>query len=177
LSTDSLTLLLLSSSSSSSSSSPYSEKKNCNLRSTIFWGVMLCSLTEIYRRFGGMYSREESALFAAFFYWLLGFFNSNIGGGGWSPTGSTRHFGHQLAYCTCFGWLRGWRIWWNDDWQGKLKYSEKTCPSVTLSTTNPIWRDRARNRAAAVGTQWLTAIAWLTPRSWSWRQSISPKYR
>jgi hypothetical protein len=26
------------------------------------------------------------------------FFNSN--NGGWSPTGSTWHFGHQLAYCT-----------------------------------------------------------------------------
>jgi hypothetical protein len=23
------------------------------------------------------------------------------------------------------------------DWQGKPKYSEKTCPSATLSTTNP----------------------------------------
>jgi hypothetical protein len=47
---------------------------------------------------------------------------------GWSPTGSTRHCGHQLAYCICPGWLWGWRIWLNDDWQGKLKYSEKTCP-------------------------------------------------
>jgi hypothetical protein len=32
-------------------------------------------------------------------------------------------------------WL--WSNWWNEDWQGKLKYSEKTCPSATLSTTNP----------------------------------------
>jgi hypothetical protein len=30
-----------------------------------------------------------------------------------------------------------WRNWWNDDWQGKPKYSEKTCPSAALSTTNP----------------------------------------
>jgi hypothetical protein len=30
-----------------------------------------------------------------------------------------------------------WRYWWNEDWQGKPKYSEKTCPSATLSTTNP----------------------------------------
>jgi hypothetical protein len=28
-----------------------------------------------------------------------------------------------------WGWL------WNEEWQGKLKYSEKTCPSATLSTT------------------------------------------
>jgi hypothetical protein len=25
--------------------------------------------------------------------------------------------------------------------QGKPKYSEKTCPSATLSTTNPTWPD------------------------------------
>jgi hypothetical protein len=29
------------------------------------------------------------------------------------------------------------RNWWNDDWQGKLKYSEKTCPNAALSITNP----------------------------------------
>jgi hypothetical protein len=51
------------------------------------------------------------------------FFNSNSGE--WSPTGSTRHVGHQFAYCTCPGRLWGWRIWWNDDWQEKSKYSEK----------------------------------------------------
>jgi hypothetical protein len=28
-----------------------------------------------------------------------------------------------------------WSNWWNDDWQGKPKYSEKTCPSATFSTT------------------------------------------
>jgi hypothetical protein len=47
------------------------------------------------------------------------------------PIGSTRHVGHQLAYCTCPWWLWGWRIWWNDDCQGKPKYSQKTCPSAT----------------------------------------------
>jgi hypothetical protein len=77
----------------------------------------------------------------------------NSNSGGWSPTGSTRHVDHQLAYCTCSGWLWGWRIWWNDDWHGKLKYSEKTCPSATLSTTNQTWPYRARTRAAAVGNQ------------------------
>jgi hypothetical protein len=28
------------------------------------------------------------------------------------------------------------RNWWND-WQGKQKYSKKTCPNAALSTTNP----------------------------------------
>jgi hypothetical protein len=30
-----------------------------------------------------------------------------------------------------------WSNWWNEDWQGKSKYSENTCPNATLSTTNP----------------------------------------
>jgi hypothetical protein len=50
-----------------------------------------------------------------------------------------------LAYWTCPGWLWGCRIWWNRDWQGKPKYSEKACTSATLSTTNPTWRDRGAN--------------------------------
>jgi hypothetical protein len=89
------------------------------------------------------------------------FFNANIGG--WSLTGSSRNVGHQLAYCTCPGWLWGWTIWWNDDWQGKPKYTEKTCTSAMLSTTNPTWSDRARSRAAAVGSQRLTAWAMARP--------------
>jgi hypothetical protein len=40
-------------------------------------------------------------------------------------------------------WL--WRNWWNEDWPGKQKYSEKTCPSVILSTTNPTWLDPVLN--------------------------------
>jgi hypothetical protein len=31
--------------------------------------------------------------------------------------------------------------WQNEKWQGKLKYLEKTCPSIPLSTTNPTWPD------------------------------------
>jgi hypothetical protein len=36
-----------------------------------------------------------------------------------------------------WGWL--WRNCWNEDWQGNPKYSEKSCPSATLFTTNPTW--------------------------------------
>jgi hypothetical protein len=90
-------------------------------------------------------------------------FKSN--NGVWSPTDSTRHVGHQLAYCTCPGLLWGWRIWWNDDWQGKPKVLEKTCSSATLSTTNPTWIYRARTRAAAVGSQRITAWGMARPFS------------
>jgi hypothetical protein len=40
-------------------------------------------------------------------------------------------------------WL--WRNRWNEDWQGKPKYSEKTFPRATLSTTNPTWLDPGLN--------------------------------
>jgi hypothetical protein len=40
-----------------------------------------------------------------------------------------------------------WSSRWNENWQGKPKYSEKTCPSATLSTTNPIWPDLGSNPA------------------------------
>jgi hypothetical protein len=36
-----------------------------------------------------------------------------------------------------WGWW--WSNRWNANWQGKLKYSNKTCPTATLFTTNPIW--------------------------------------
>jgi hypothetical protein len=38
-----------------------------------------------------------------------------------------------------------WSSWWNENWQGKRKYSEKTCPSATSSTTNSTWTDLDSN--------------------------------
>jgi hypothetical protein len=82
------------------------------------------------------------------------FFNLHGGGGGGGgvQTGSTRHVGHLLAYCTCPGWLWGWRLWWTE-WQGKPKYSEKTCPGATLSTTNPTWPDPGLNTGRRGGAE------------------------
>jgi hypothetical protein len=54
-------------------------------------------------------------------------------------------------------------VWWNYDLRGKPKYSEKTCPSATLSTTNLTWPDRAQTRAAVMGNQRLTAWAMARP--------------
>jgi hypothetical protein len=80
------------------------------------------------------------------FFWRIktSFFNFICIVGGGVQTASTRHVGHLLAYCTCPGWLWEWRIWWNE-WQGKPKYSEKTCHDATLSTTNPTWPDPGLN--------------------------------
>jgi hypothetical protein len=60
-------------------------------------------------------------------------------------------------------WRRCWNEWF---WQEKSKYSDKTCTDATLSTTNPTCQTRARTRAAAVGSQGLTAsaMAWPTSR-------------
>jgi hypothetical protein len=38
-----------------------------------------------------------------------------------------------------------WSSRCNENWQGKQKYSEKTCPSATLSTINPTWLDLGSN--------------------------------
>jgi hypothetical protein len=45
-------------------------------------------------------------------------------------------------------------------WQGKPKYSERTCPDSILSTTNPT----CPTRAAAVGSQRLSASAMARPK-------------
>jgi hypothetical protein len=65
--------------------------------------------------------------------------------GGWSPSWIHSARRPLNGLCTCPGWLWWWRIWWNEDWQGKPKYSEKTCPSATLFTTNPTWPDPGAN--------------------------------
>jgi hypothetical protein len=59
------------------------------------------------------------------------------------------------------GWCWVWSSRWND-WQGTPKYPQKTCPNANLSTTNPTCLTRARTRAAAVGSQRLTA--WIMVR-------------
>jgi hypothetical protein len=75
---------------------------------------------------------------------------------------------------SCPGWSWGWRSWWNEwFWQGKLKYSEKTFSDATLSTTNPTYQTRTRTRAAAVGSQRLTASAMARPPILSYQSNIS----
>jgi hypothetical protein len=51
-------------------------------------------------------------------------------------------------------WWPLWRNWWNEDWQGKPKYSEKTCPSATLFTSNPTWLDPVNSQRL---TTWVMA--------------------
>jgi hypothetical protein len=65
----------------------------------------------------------------------------------WDETESTWYCDHPLAFVEApddrLWWL--WSNRWNANWQGKRKYSEKTCPSATLSITNPTWPDPGSN--------------------------------
>jgi hypothetical protein len=66
---------------------------------------------------------------------------------GWGETESTWYVGHcwPIVPAPDNRWWWLWSSWWNEDWQGKPKYSERTCPSATLSTTNPTRPDLGWN--------------------------------
>jgi hypothetical protein len=93
---------------------------------------------------------DRQAYFTYYYFCCL-----RIVGGG-VQTWSTRHRGHLLSYYICPGWLWGWRIWWNE-WQRKPKYRRHCPPQIPLDQT------RDRTRAAAVGSQRLTAWAMARP--------------
>jgi hypothetical protein len=65
----------------------------------------------------------------------------------WGATESAWYCGHDWPIVPTpddrWWWL--WSNWWNDDRQGKPKYSEKTYPTAILSTTNPTWPDAGSN--------------------------------
>jgi hypothetical protein len=84
------------------------------------------------------------------------FFLIRIVGGG-VQTGSTRHVGNWMAYGTCPGWLWWWRIWWNEDWQGKPAPAPLCPPQI------PLHQSRVWTWAAVVGSQRLTAWAMALP--------------
>jgi hypothetical protein len=54
-------------------------------------------------------------------------------------------------------WVRGSR--WNENWQGKQKYSEKSFRRATLSTGNPTWPDLGPNSAHRGGWSVCNAIS------------------
>jgi hypothetical protein len=58
-----------------------------------------------------------------------------------------------------------WSNWWNEIWQGKPKYSEKTYPIATLSTTKFHMTPGLEPRTAAVGSQapHLSSRGWVEP--------------
>jgi hypothetical protein len=80
-------------------------------------------------------------------------------------SGSTRHCGHYWPIVPAPGDYEDGKVsGMNGFGRGnRNKYSEKTCPDATLSTTNPTCQARARTRAAVVGSHRLTASALARP--------------
>jgi hypothetical protein len=82
--------------------------------------------------------------------------------GGGVQTGSTRHVGHLLAYCTCpgdcedgeFGGMNG---------RGNRSTGRKPAPAPLCPLQIPLDQTRDWTRAAAVGSQRLTASAMARP--------------
>jgi hypothetical protein len=65
---------------------------------------------------------------------------------------------------------RWWWMWssrWSENWQRKSQYSEKTCPSATLSTINATWLDlgskqgRHSGKPATNGLSYSTALRYV----------------
>jgi hypothetical protein len=81
--------------------------------------------------------------------------------GRWSPNWIHSARRSLLIYCTCPIWMWGWRILWNEDWQGKPKYSEKTWPHATLCTTNPTWPDPGANSVRLGGKPATTRLSYV----------------
>jgi hypothetical protein len=75
---------------------------------------------------------------------------------GWDETESTWYVSHYLAYCTSLRWWWWWWAWssrWNENWHGKPKYSEKTCPlSLCGRGGKP-----ATNRLSCGAAPWTTS--------------------
>jgi hypothetical protein len=106
----------------------------------------------------------------------------------WGETESTWYCGHYWPIVPAPDdrwWL--WSNRWNANWQGKPKYSEKTCPSATLSTTNPTWPDPCSNPGCRCGKSATNRLSYgaashkrnFTLKGSSWRRmrNISLKAR
>jgi hypothetical protein len=61
-----------------------------------------------------------------------------------------------------------WSSRWNENWQGKPKYSEKTCSSATLSTTNPTLPDLGSNPSRRGGKSSTNRLSYGTVLPWVW---------
>jgi hypothetical protein len=90
-------------------------------------------------------AEHSSSLHKLQVFQVVYLFFFNLHSGWWSPNwahSARRPFTGLLYLPRVI--VRMERIWWNE-WQGKSKYSEKTYPGATLSTTNPTWPDPGLN--------------------------------
>jgi hypothetical protein len=68
---------------------------------------------------------------------------SSWGGVRQSPLGTSATIRPIVPAPDDIRWV--WSSRWIENWQEKLKYSAKTCPSAVLSTTNSTWPDLGSN--------------------------------
>jgi hypothetical protein len=76
-------------------------------------------------------------------YWLYSVDFFLVSWGGVSPLGTTATNWPIVLAPDDRWWV--WSSRWNETWQGKPEYSEITCPSATLFTTNSTWPDLGSN--------------------------------
>jgi hypothetical protein len=67
--------------------------------------------------------------------------------------------------------------WWNDDWQGRLKYSEKTCPTAAFSTTSPTYSARTRTRCLRRGNSATNLLSYSTALFMTNSMELSPSLK
>jgi hypothetical protein len=141
----------------------YVNKMHCGI--TDMWLVMPYDMTDRYKRFGRKRFLYLQHIGVSLF-WPTGRNISFF----WTPWGGVRLAPLSMsaiirilvpAPVDTWWWL--WRSRCNEGWQGKLQYSDKTCPSAILSTINPIWPDLVSNPAAAVRRWQLTTWAMERP--------------
>jgi hypothetical protein len=112
----------------------------------------------------------SAQLLTRFFFFFFSF-------SGWGETESTWYVGHFWPIVPAPDdrwWL--WSGWWNEDWQGKPKYSEKTCPSSTLSTTNPTWPDLGSNPGRRGGKPATNHLSYGTAQLLTNSMELSPSW-
>jgi hypothetical protein len=69
-----------------------------------------------------------------------------------------------------------WSIWWKENWQGKPKYSEETCPNATLSIKNPTWLDLGSNPGSRDGKPATNSLSYGTASTRNWATAREPGY-
>jgi hypothetical protein len=91
----------------------------------------------------GMFSFPQVPLF------LYSVFLVSCGGVRLSPLGTSATNWPILPALDDRWWV--WSSRWNENWQGKPQYSEKTYSIAALSTTNPMWPELGSNSGRCCG--------------------------
>jgi hypothetical protein len=120
----------------------------------IFLSLCLCCCNTSWWKIKSSFNRETCHREILIFF-LICFLIRIVGGGGGCPRGTAATYWPIVPVpvdCEDVE-VGGMKC----GWQEKPQYSEKICPGAILSTTNSTCQTRARTRAAAVGSQRLTA--------------------